>query len=109
MHMNELPAEAEDDEASVPRPEPWKQVTLETEILAVLARAPEMNETIASAFARKEHDLRALFARLSVADARELESRFRRVRPDDLIAGRFAGLMYLNDARRRAALRGETR
>ncbi len=45
-------------------------------------------------------------------------SRFQLVRPDDLIAKRFAGLVsdrrvrliaYLADARRRAALRGEAR
>lgn len=91
----------------------WRQVELESEILAVLDAAPEPGECVESAFRRKERELVMLFSRLSVLDARELQRRLTLGLADDPIATRFARLIvarrvrllaFLADARRREAL-----
>ena len=64
-------------------------------------------------FRRKEHDLGALFARLTVLECRVLHKRLSNPAPDDQLASAFSRLvlerrgrllMYLADARRREAL-----
>lgn len=90
-------------------PEPVK---LEAEIIAELDRGPE-GERLATAFQRKEHALGALFAQLSIEEARVLHRRLTVPLANDPVAQRFAKLVvdrqrrllaFLGDARRRHAL-----
>jgi hypothetical protein len=82
-------------------------------LLDVLARQPGYGETIELCFHRKEHELGALLAELSVADARAMHRRLSRdPAPGDELAVQFGRLKierrrrlleFLADARRRAA------
>ena len=91
----------------------WSTVSLEAEIAAVIDAPPLPGEQLAAAFRRKELTLGDLFARLTVAEARELHRRFTRSVADDVLAVRFNRLVserrarllaFLADARRREAL-----
>ncbi len=91
----------------------WRTVSLEAEIAAVLDAPPLPGEQLAAAFRRKELTLGDLFARLTVAEARELHRRFTCSLADDALAVRFNRLVserrarllaFLADARRREAL-----
>ena len=101
-----------DDEAPVKLT--WQPIANEQEVIAVLDAAPEPHETIELAFRRKEHELRALFDRLTLADARALHRRLTLRLHDDPISTRFARMIgerrnrlmdYLASARRREARR----
>jgi hypothetical protein len=96
-----------------PRARTWTPVALEVEILSVLTTSPLPCEQLAFAFKRKEQELGALFARLSVADSRELHRRCTVVLDGDELAARFRRLVaerqarllaFLADARRREAM-----
>jgi hypothetical protein len=112
-HANlvEAPPIVRDDET--PRSLTWNRVALEPDIQAVLAARAHPGEQLAFAFKRKEQQLGDLFARLSVADSRELHRRLTLAIADDelatmfnrLVADRRARLIaFLADARRREAL-----
>jgi len=90
------------------------------EALVAILEAPLLRgEPAAVGFARKEHELRQAFARLTILAARALRMRLATPLPGDVLADRFARLTverrsrllaFLGDARRRAALslgRGE--
>jgi hypothetical protein len=107
---------AADDGATAPVT--WSEVSLEAEILAILDRSPEPGERLEFAFRRKEAELLAAFDKLTVLDARELRRRLALALPGDPIAVRFARLIpqrrarliaFLDDARRREALRSARR
>jgi hypothetical protein len=94
--------------------EPWSAVVLEAEISAALHAPPHDGERIASAFERKEQELAAIFARLSVTDARSLYRRLTIVAKDDPVARKFGQMVverrlrlltFLAGARRREVLR----
>ncbi len=85
---------------------------IESEILAVLDSAVD-GETIAMTYQRREHELRGVFARLTVAESRGLQRRLSIPAPGDVLAARFNGMIaercqrllaFLGDARRREAL-----
>jgi hypothetical protein len=87
--------------------------SLDEAIVAILDCSVS-DETIEAAFRRKEIELGALFATVSVAAARELHRRLSAPAPTDPMATRFARLRsdrrarllaFLADARRREALR----
>ena len=82
-------------------------------LLAILAAPLRLGETAQLGFLRKEAELRAAFAALSVTDARALHVRLANPRPGDTLAEKFAGLVverkqrllvFLGDARRREAI-----
>jgi len=86
---------------------------LDARMLAILASGPAHGETLDAAFRRKEHELGAVFARLSVAESRALHRRLSVPAQDDLVAARFGQLIverrgrllaFLADARRREAI-----
>lgn len=92
----------------------WREVAYEDVLLAILQASPEQNETLAVAFTRKEHELAAMFDRLTVIDAMELHRRLSLNSAGDKLASWFRRLVverrgrllsYLADARRREALR----
>ena len=92
-------------------PEPAR-LSLEDELVAVLA-AP-IEGSVAAAYQRKEVALRAVLARLPAAECRVLAARLRCVCPGDPLASLFGRmtaerrgrlLAYLDDARRREAVR----
>jgi hypothetical protein len=97
----------------VPYARTWAPVSLEAEILAVLAEAPMPGERLAFAFKHKEQRLGALFARLSVVDSRELHRRCTLALPGDELAASFRRLVpdrqarllaFVADVRRRQAM-----
>lgn len=84
---------------------------------AILVAPLAPGETALHGFARKEHELRAIFAALAPCDALALHRRLANPVPGDALAGAFGRLVverrhrllaFLADARRRAALRGAT-
>lgn len=88
---------------------------LHAPIRDIVLRAPTTGETVMVAHARKEGDLRDLFATLTVLEARALHRRFERASAVDPIAALFQRLApdrrrrllaFLADARRREATRG---
>jgi hypothetical protein len=92
----------------------WSTVRLEAEILDTLGAPVAPGERLEIAFRRKEHELKLVFERLSVMEARELHRRLTLMLPGDPIATRFGRLIgerrarllaFLADARRREALR----
>jgi hypothetical protein len=112
-HANlvEAPSGARDDHATPSLS--WKRVGLESEIYAVLAEPAFPGEQLAFAFKRKEQRLGDLFAKLNVADSRELSRRLALLIADDSLAAMFGRLVadrrarlvaFLADARRREAL-----
>jgi len=85
----------------------------ERDILAVLDAPATIGEAAASLFRRKEHELRTVFARLSVPESHALDKRLSSPNADDAIAARFSRLVverrsrliaFLADARRREAI-----
>jgi len=81
----------------------------------IVLRPSRAGETVMVAHARKEGDLRDLFARLSIVEARALHRRLERASTGDSIAVLFQRLApdrrrrlvaFLADARRRDATRG---
>jgi hypothetical protein len=88
---------------------------LRAPIRDIVLRPPTTGETVMVAHARKEGDLRDLFARLTVLEARALHRRLERAGADDRLAALFQRLApdrrrrllaFLADARRREATRG---
>lgn len=88
-------------------------VALETEIIAVFDARPPEDESASVTFRRKEHDLTAVFSRLSAIDSLMLHRRLDLSLPGDPIAERFRRfvvdrrvrlLAFLADARRRIAI-----
>jgi hypothetical protein len=80
---------------------------------AILEAPVRPSETAAIGFARKETELRGVFAKLTVLDARMLQSRLSSPKPGDQLADAFQRLTgerrarlinFLADARRREAL-----
>jgi hypothetical protein len=114
MKANMMLAESVADQPDEDRALAWSSVKLEAEILETFAAPAAPGEQLELAFRRKEHELKVLFDRLSVADARALHRRFTLMLPGDPIASRFGRLIserrarllaFLADARRREALR----
>ena len=88
---------------------------LQPPIRDIVLRPPAAGETVMVAHARKEGDLRDLFATLTVVEARALHRRLERAGADDPLAALFLRLApdrrrrllaFLADARRREATRG---
>lgn len=84
-------------------------------LIAILDAPLVRGETTTAGFARKEQELGAVFAALSLAEARELHARLATPRADDELANKLGRLTpdrrcrlvaFLADARRRAALAG---
>jgi hypothetical protein len=95
--------------AAEPSLDAWLE-PIATIVLGSLA----LGETVMAGHARKESELRELFARLSILEARALQRRLERARSDDPLCGVFARLAperrlrligFLADARRREATR----
>lgn len=114
MKANTMLADSIADQQDEERVIAWSTVRLEAEILDTLAAPAAPGERLEIAFRRKEHELRVVFDRLSIADARELHRRLTLMLPTDPIATRFGRLIgdrrarllaFLADARRREALR----
>lgn len=83
------------------------------QLIAILDAPLAPGETSAAGFARKEHELGAVFATLSALDARTLHARLASPRPGDELANKFLRitaerrarlLTFLADARRREAV-----
>jgi len=98
--------------ATVPEP---RLEHLRAPIRDIVLRLPAAGETVMVAHARKEGDLRDLFATLTVLEARALHRRLERGGADDPLAALFLRLApdrrrrllaFLADARRREATRG---
>lgn len=92
---------------------PTCDTSLDGRLLAILAAPLASGETAHVGFARKEHELGAAFAALTVHDARNLHARLANPKPGDMLAHQFARLTlerrarlltFLADARRREAL-----
>lgn len=88
-------------------------VSLDDQLLALLDAPLAAYETALEGFARKERDVREVFASLGILESRALHLRLSNPRGDDTLATRFARLTvdrrvrlltFLADARRRAAL-----
>jgi hypothetical protein len=93
---------------TAPRPD-----TLDARLIGILDAPLELGETATSGFARKERELGAVFATLTVLEARVMQARLATVRTDDELANKFARLTcerrgrlisFLADARRREAM-----
>jgi hypothetical protein len=91
---------------------------IESAILAVLEGPVGFGETIETTFRRKEHELGALFAKLSVSECRALHKRLENPKAGDALALRFGAMIavrrarllaFLQDARRREAIAGGRR
>jgi hypothetical protein len=98
----------------VPYRQQWCAVALEAEILESLHAGPLPNQRISGAFERKERELAAIFARLSITDARSLHRRLTIPAASDPLAQKFGQMVidrqqrlitFLAGARRREALR----
>lgn len=90
-----------------------KPIAHEAAIIAILVRPTPNGELPSHAFHRKEQELRAQFAQLSIVDSLELDRRLSVNAPTDLIARSFSRLVpdrrarlvaFVRDARRREAL-----
>ena len=109
-----VPAEPEAVVAAPPAaPSTPTHTATDATFIAILERAPDPSETLLTGFARKEAELRASFAALTVNEAREIHKRLSISHPSDLLAQKFKRLTaerrarlinFLADARRRAAL-----
>ena len=95
---------------SAPRPP-----TVDAQLISILDAPLAPGETVMAGFARKEHELGAMFARLGVLESRAMHARLANPKPGDELASRFARLTierrsrllsFLADARRRAAIAG---
>jgi hypothetical protein len=104
--------------ASAAAPPPRIVVTVagseaDAELIRILDAPLAPGETSLAGFTRKEVDLGAVFAALSVPTARALQARLTNPKPGDVLADRFGRLTadrrnrlisFLADARRRAAI-----
>lgn len=88
---------------------------IDESLLAILEAPARQCETVAQTFQRKEGEIIAVCASLSVMNAHALRKRLATPQPGDRLAQQFARLVverrtriinYLADARRRAALAG---
>jgi hypothetical protein len=88
------------------------------ELIAILERPFAAGETAEAGARRKEHDLGAVFATLSVVDSWHLHQRLRRAAPGDRLSAAFGRLVvqrrdrllaFLGDARRRQVIAGGRR
>ncbi len=93
-------------------------IALEAEILAILENPLQPGETISAGYQRLENELGRAFARLTIADARELQRRISNPTADDVLVARFGRMVlerrqrlirFLADAPRRAAMQGRVR
>jgi len=101
-------------EPSTPRlVTPTCDTSVDGRLIAILDAPFAAGETAHTGFQRKEHELGAAFAALSVSDSRNLHVRLASPKPGDTIAHKFARmtlerrtrlLNFLADARRREAL-----
>ena len=96
-----------------PPPPPAPPAIDDAPLLAILDAPLLAGETAAAGFTRKERELAAAFAQLSVLAARGLHMRLANPRQGDALAEKFARLTierrtrlldFLADARRRAAI-----
>ena len=87
--------------------------TKDAELLAILDAPLHPGETAQLGFLRKEHELGAIFVKLSVLEARALQTRLANPKQGDELANKFARLTierrqrlisFLADARRREAI-----
>ncbi len=78
-------------------------------ITSVLASANPYGESVATAYARKERELAALFAGLSVAEAQQLHTRLATPIAGDVVAAQFERLVADRRARLLALLAGASR
>ncbi|MBA3460217.1 MAG: hypothetical protein H0T46_09680 [Deltaproteobacteria bacterium] len=92
---------------SAPRPD-----TADARLVAVLDAPLGLGETTLAGYARKEHELGAIFASLSWQESRAMHLRLTNAKAGDELASKFARLTierrvrllnFLADARRRAA------
>jgi hypothetical protein len=91
---------------------------IEIAILAVLEGPVGFGETIETTFRRKEHELGALFTKLTAIECRALHKRLENPKAGDALALRFSAMIsvrrarllaFLQDARRREAIAGGRR
>ena len=91
----------------------WRRVDAEDEIIAALSAPRTKGEQHEAEFRRKEHQLGAVFARLSAVDSLELQRRLKLRLSDDELANRFGRLAsdrrarlteFLTSVRRRFAV-----
>ena len=110
-----LPSEVEQPPTPVEVTPPKPIPTACDPLLAILDAPLHAGETVAAGFARKERELGAAFAKLTVLAAYALRKRLANPLRDDVLAEKFARLtverrnrllQFLADARRRAALAG---
>ena len=96
--------------SAAPRPQ-----TTDARLIAILDAPLAPGETTMTGFARKEHELGAVFAQLTVFESRAMHARLANPKLSDELATRFARLTierrsrllsFLADARRRAAIAG---
>jgi hypothetical protein len=87
--------------------------TVDARLIAILDAPLDLGETASCGFARKERELGAVFASLTVLEARAMQSRLAYVKPGDELSNKFARLTcerrgrlinFLADARRREAM-----
>lgn len=89
--------------------------TTDARLITILDAPLAPGETVMTGFARKEYELGAVFAQLSVFEARAMRARLANPKAGDELADKFARLTierrsrllsFLADARRRAAIAG---
>lgn len=87
--------------------------TTDARLIAILDAPLAPGELASAGFTRKEHELGAMFAAMSVLECRAIHGRLTAMRPGDELAHKFARLTierrgrlltFLADARRREAL-----
>jgi len=97
------------------RPERSLALTSDDHLVAILDAPHAPGETMMAGFARKEHELGAAFAQLSVFESRALHARLSNPKTGDVLANKFARLTlerrtrllaFLGDVRRRLAMAG---
>lgn len=103
-------------EVPAPAPPPIVDAIDDAKLIAILESALKPGETAMAGYARKERDLAAAFATLSITAAHELRKRLTVAASTDILAAKFMRLtverrtrliQFLADARRRAALGGK--
>jgi hypothetical protein len=117
-----LPTALDTEPTPLAPPEPPVSIVVDAlddaRLIAVLESPLKPGETAVAGYARKERDLAAAFATLSITAAYALRKRLASPASDDTLAAKFARLtierrtrliQFLADARRRAALAGGTR
>lgn len=95
-----------------PQKQTWAS-SCDVALVAILEAPLHGGETVAAGFARKELELRHVFASLSVLESRALQKRLSNPKPDDQLAKSFMRLTadrrarlinFLADVRRREAM-----